>query len=132
MTDELDEEARARAIAVDQNAKVVSERVRALRIRFKWRQDDLAAATGIPRGTISGIETGAGTSREYLIALAMAFGVPVSVLIGEAPIPNDVSPEQSPQKIDLHKERILLSIWRKLAPQTQDNWLRVLRDSFGP
>jgi transcriptional regulator with XRE-family HTH domain len=57
--------------------------LRALRIRRRWRQLDLAARAGVSRGTISNLERGRlrGVSLETLIRVAEAVGADVDIRI---------------------------------------------------
>lgn len=127
MRDEDDDDDAILQEAVAANAQTVALRVKQLRAAKKWTQIDLAVASGIPRGTISGIEKGAGTSRTNLIALALALDTSVAVLIGEAPVSGNPPADHHAQKVDFHKQQVLLSIWEKLPPEMQDHWLALLR-----
>lgn len=71
------------------DAKAIGARVRALRDRAKWSQEELSRRAGVPQATISTLETGdtSNPRSKTLARIAQAFAVPVESITGEAPIP---------------------------------------------
>jgi transcriptional regulator with XRE-family HTH domain len=64
------------------NAKLVGERVRALRKAKRWSQEELADRAKVSQGTLSRIENGHVDMRmDTLTFVAMALGVPVHDLL---------------------------------------------------
>lgn len=58
-------------------------RVKELRKRRRWSQDELASRAGVRRATIVALERGASPRLDTLAKLAVAFGVKVTALLRE-------------------------------------------------
>lgn len=100
------------------------ERVRDLRMQKGLIQEELAAATGLGRSTIAGIETGdAMGGREAIEALATFFNVSADYLLGGAsydPKGDFEAPGQSDGS-QQEREAILIRHWRGL----DDHWQNI-------
>lgn len=73
-------------------------RIKRLRLRKRWTQEDLAAASGLDQASISLIENGRkGVSMYSVRKLAEAFGVPLAELAVEAGL---LSPGEVPDRRD--------------------------------
>ena len=67
---------------MENQMKKIGERIKALRLKQEWSQQDLAKYTGISASHISSIERGESDfSVTYLVQLANAFRIPTDFLL---------------------------------------------------
>jgi transcriptional regulator with XRE-family HTH domain len=87
----------------------LGSRLKALRKQRKMTQADVAAVVGVSRSTLTGYERDIDPpGRESLAALATFYGVPIDLLYGAAPAPED------PKCAKDQDESALLAFWRTL------------------
>jgi transcriptional regulator with XRE-family HTH domain len=110
-------------------SKEVGARLRVLRKATGEKQAETAAAIGIERATLTGIETGAAMpGRETMTALAKHFGVSLDYLeSGASPAGQDIPAE--PVK-DI-TEASLLRFWRLLDRAQQEELVGRMADMIG-
>jgi transcriptional regulator with XRE-family HTH domain len=66
----------------------LGQRIRALRVELRLRQDELGTAVGLTRSSIANIEAGRQRVRvDTLGKIAEVFHVPLSALLGESNVP---------------------------------------------
>lgn len=108
----------------------IGRRLADLRRAAHLRQEDVAAAVGISRSHLAGLEKRHDKpGRETAMALAAFYGVTVDYLIngeGEAP-----RPPQSRQFVDDADELALLAFWRSLSIDQRRLMLQMLRGATG-
>lgn len=76
-------------------------------------QAEIAAAVGVERATITGIETGAAMpGRETMTALAQLFGVSLDYIEGGTSAPGHLVPDDAANSPD---ESAILALWRLLS-----------------
>lgn len=110
-------------------SKEVGTRLRALRKATGAKQAETAAAIGIERTTLTGIETGAAMpGRETMAALAKHFGVSIDYLERGAPPPGQQLAAEPVQDIT---EASLLRFWRLLDRAQQEEIVGRMADMIG-
>lgn len=94
-------------------SREVGARVRALRKARGVTQAEIAAAVGVERATITGIETGAAMpGRETMTALAQLFAVSLDYIESGATAPSHLASDDAANSPD---ESAILALWRLLS-----------------
>ena len=76
------------------NSVLIGERLQSLRNASGLTGKELAKATGIPHGTIGGIESGRTLPDPHrLVAFAALFGVSVDFILTGEPVPSETTAE---------------------------------------
>jgi len=86
--------------------KIDTQLLRQLRDERSWTQEHLAEVAGVSLRTVQRIEREGNASADSRLALAAAFGVDVSILVGKAEEPNTPQPQSLADDRPLETRRL--------------------------